>query len=234
MGLPEVRYPDGTEIAPHLDMRREFGLYRRRPAGAQACRTRRRRCAYPRAERDRPRHRPRDRPRGCSVSRGKGTVEDDRMARDTLVITRATSARSSSTSAFRLAERRKARGADSAGKVTCVDKANVFVSMAFFRKIFDERAPAVPRHRSRALPTSMPLALDLIRRPWDFDVMVMENMFGDILSDLGGGTRRWHGHGAMRRDRRLEHGLFQPATAPPPTLPDRARPTPRRCCSRPR
>ena len=27
MGLPDVRYPDGTEIAPHLEMRREFGLF---------------------------------------------------------------------------------------------------------------------------------------------------------------------------------------------------------------
>ena len=27
MGLPDVRSPDGTEIAPHLEMRREFGLY---------------------------------------------------------------------------------------------------------------------------------------------------------------------------------------------------------------
>jgi 3-isopropylmalate dehydrogenase len=27
MGLPEVRYPDGTEIAPHLEMRRAFGLF---------------------------------------------------------------------------------------------------------------------------------------------------------------------------------------------------------------
>ena len=27
MGLPSVRHPDGTEIAPHLRMREEFGLY---------------------------------------------------------------------------------------------------------------------------------------------------------------------------------------------------------------
>src|SRR6266508_2772893 len=27
----------------------------------------------------------------------------------------------------------------------------------------------------------------LVRRPWDFDVMVMENMFGDIISDLTAG-----------------------------------------------
>ncbi|MGD9274083.1 MAG: isocitrate/isopropylmalate family dehydrogenase, partial [Desulfobacterales bacterium] len=27
MGLPDVRFPDGTEISPHLKMRLEFGLY---------------------------------------------------------------------------------------------------------------------------------------------------------------------------------------------------------------
>ena len=31
------------------------------------------------------------------------------------------------------------------------------------------------------------MALDMVRQPWNFDVMVMENMFGDILSDLAGG-----------------------------------------------
>ena len=27
MGLPDVRYPDGTEVAPHLDFRDRFELY---------------------------------------------------------------------------------------------------------------------------------------------------------------------------------------------------------------
>ena len=27
MGLPDVRYPDGTEVQPHLDMREKFALY---------------------------------------------------------------------------------------------------------------------------------------------------------------------------------------------------------------
>jgi 3-isopropylmalate dehydrogenase len=33
MGLPEVRHADGTEIAPHLEMRRVVRAVRRRPAG---------------------------------------------------------------------------------------------------------------------------------------------------------------------------------------------------------
>ena len=31
------------------------------------------------------------------------------------------------------------------------------------------------------------MALWMVQRPWEFDVLVTENMFGDILSDLGAG-----------------------------------------------
>src|SRR5262249_60862803 len=86
--------------------------------------------------------------------------------------------------AFRLARRRKARGGR--GLLTCVDKANAFKAYAFFRSMFDECAArygdvATDRlyvHACAAMPE---------RRPWDFDVMVMENMFGDIISDLTAG-----------------------------------------------
>ena len=58
--------------------------------------------------------------------------------------------------------------------------------MVFFRKIFDERALLFPDLQSDHNYVDAQ-ALDLIRRPWEFDVLVMENMFADILSDLGGG-----------------------------------------------
>ena len=81
--------------------------------------------------------------------------------------------------AFRLAARRRERGRP--GHLTCVDKANVFKSQAFFRTLFDEVATRHPQvETSYSYVDAM--ALDMVRRPWDFDVMVMENMFGDILS----------------------------------------------------
>src|SRR5207344_1632364 len=52
-------------------------------------------------------------------------------------------------------------------------------------------------------------------RPWEFDVMVMENMFGDILSDLTAG--RIGGMGmAPSADIGDTHAVFQPChgTAP--------------------
>ncbi len=81
----------------------------------------------------------------------------------------------------RLAERRKARGKP--GALTCVDKANVFKAFAFFRGIFDEIAKKHPEVKTDRLYVDACSAM-LVKRPWDFDVMVMENMFGDIVSDI--------------------------------------------------
>ena len=210
MGLPDVRLPDGTEVAPHLEMRREFGLF----AGVRPARK------YPNTPT--PLGSPeaegidlvvlRESTEGLFASRGRGTVEGDAVARDTLEITRATSERLFDF-AFRLAERRAEKGRGRR-RVTCVDKANVFVSMAFFRKVFDERRALFPEVGADHAYVDA-AALDLVRRPWTFDVMVMENMFGDILSDLCGGLVGGMGM-APCAEIGLEHGLFQPAhgTAP--------------------
>lgn len=220
IGLPDIRYEDGTEISPHLEIRREFDLY----AGLRPVK------AYPHARltlKD-PRAETidllilRESTEGLFASVGKGTVENDEIARDTLEITRRTSERLFDV-AFKQAAKRKERG--SKGLVTCVDKANVFTSMAFFRKIFDERAPHHPSVRAdhRYVDAA---ALDLVRKPWDFDVLVMENMFGDILSDLGAGLVGGMGM-APCAELGDEHGLFQPAHGSAPDImgQDKANPT---------
>ena len=58
-------------------------------------------------------------------------------------------------------------------------------------------------------------ALDLVRRPWAFDVLPTENMFGDILSDLGAGLVGGMGF-SPSADIGDNHAVFQPAhgTAP--------------------
>jgi 3-isopropylmalate dehydrogenase len=97
-----------------------------------------------------------------------------------------------------------------------LDKANVFRAMAFFRKIFDERAANFPEieHGYNHVDAQ---ALDLIRKPWDFDVLVMENMFGDILSDLAGGLVGGMGMAACAEIGDA-HGLFQPAHGSAPDI----------------
>ena len=71
--------------------------------------------------------------------------------------------------------------------MTCVDKANVLPSMAFFRRVFDEVAEEHPDVQAEHVYADA-AAQALVVRPQHFDVLVMENFLGDILSDLGGGT----------------------------------------------
>jgi 3-isopropylmalate dehydrogenase len=95
-----------------------------------------------------------------------------------------------------------------------VDKANVLPSMAFFRRIFLECAARYPDVVADCMYVDA-AALRLVRSPWDLDVLVTENMFGDILSDLGAGLMGGMGM-APSADIGDAHAVFQPChgTAP--------------------
>jgi 3-isopropylmalate dehydrogenase len=151
---------------------------------------------------------------GMFASRGKGEVIGDAEARDTQVITRRTTERLTDFS-FALARRRK-RERGTPGRVTLVDKANVFRSFAFMRKVFYETASRHPDIEA-AHHYIDAMALDLVRRPWDFDVLPMENLFGDILSDLGAGLIGGMGF-APSADLGASHGLFQPSHGTGPDI----------------
>lgn len=210
MGLPDIRYADGTEISPQLDIREHFELY----AGVRPIRALPglpARLASSRAA-DIDFVLVREQTEGLFFERGK-TAASDTEARDALVVTRARSERVFDF-ALRLAERRKARGHP--GKVTCVDKANVLGSMAFFRRLFEERAARCPGVQTEAAYVDA-TALNLIARPWDFDVLVTENLFGDILSDLAAGLIGGMGM-APSGDIGDTHALFQPAHGSAPDI----------------
>jgi 3-isopropylmalate dehydrogenase len=211
MGLPHVRYPNGTEVAPQLDLRFEFGLY----AGVRPIRAIpgiRPILANPRAA-DIDFVLIRESTEGLFASCGKGTVENDREARDTLVITRKVS-ESLFDFSFDLARKRKREGKQN--RVTCVDKANVFTSFAFFRKIFDERATGfLDIEADHAYIDATALAMVL--KPWTFGVLVTENMFGDILSDLGAALIGGMGM-APSADIGDKHAIFQPCHGTGPDI----------------
>jgi 3-isopropylmalate dehydrogenase len=220
MGLPNVRYPDGTEIAPHLDMRIEYGLF----AGVRPVK------AYPNAPLPLvdPRAKDidlivlRESTEGLFASRGIGKIEDDQRATDTMVITRG-ACEQLFDEAFKIARRRKEKGGK--GLVTCVDKSNVFVSYVFFRQIFDEIAALYP-DINKGYNYVDAMALDMVRKPWEFDVLVAENMFADILSDLGGGIVGGMGMASCAEIGK-NHALFQPAHGSAPDIAgqDKANPT---------
>jgi 3-isopropylmalate dehydrogenase len=150
---------------------------------------------------------------GLFASFGGGSLVGDQVATDTMVITRAGTSQVVDF-AFRLSARRQGRPADGKRVVTCVDKANVFRSMAFFRKVFYEVAASFPDIDRQAVYVDA-MSLYMIQNPWDFDVLVMENQFGDILSDLGAALVGGLGLGPSAEIGE-QHGLFQPShgTAP--------------------
>lgn len=111
-------------------------------------------------------------------------------------------------------------------KLTSVDKANVIETSRLWRQVTNEIAPEYPDVKLDHILVDTASML-LIRNPSAFDVMVTENMFGDILTDeasvlggsmgmmasasLGGGGSAFN---ARRRVRRI--GMYEPihGTAP--------------------
>jgi 3-isopropylmalate dehydrogenase len=211
MGHPDVRKPDGTELIPQVTLRVALDLY----AGVRPCRL------YPGARSPLTGVAPgeidlvilREQTEGLFASQNAGIVLHDQVATDTLVVTRA-GVRRVCEYAFRLARERRRLNAQGPRRVTCVDKANIFKSFAFFRKVFDEVAGGYPDVASEHAYIDAQ-ALYLVQRPGRFDVIVTENLFGDILSDLAAGLVGGMGM-APSADLGDRHGVFQPAhgTAP--------------------
>ncbi len=105
---------------------------------------------------------------------GRETVDGQRAAVDTMRYTEGEIRRVVRT-AFELARGRR-------HKVTSVDKANVLASSRLWREVTHEVAAEYPDVTCEDILVDA-CAMYLINRPSDFDVIVTENMFGDILSD---------------------------------------------------
>ncbi len=101
---------------------------------------------------------------------------DSERGTNTMTYTRAEIARITRM-AFHLARGRRK-------KVTSVDKSNVLETSQLWRRVVNEIAPEFPDVELEHILVDN-CAMQLILRPKQFDVLVMENMFGDILSDEG-------------------------------------------------
>jgi len=211
MGDPKIRYPDGTEITPQIELRFLLGLY----AGVRPVRS------IPGVPVPLADKRAanidfvliRESIEGLFAPDAKGTLEQDRIATETLVITRGVSEKLfRATFALWQKRQRQNRGTN---RVTCVDKANVFGAFAFFRKIFYEVAGNYNAPADHTYVDAM--AMHLITRPWEFDVMVTENIFGDILSDQAAALIGGMGY-APSADIGDDHAVFQPCHGSAPDI----------------
>ncbi|MET0703645.1 MAG: isocitrate/isopropylmalate dehydrogenase family protein [Mycobacterium sp.] len=220
MGHPDIRMPDDTEVQGHfiVNARKSLDLY----AGIRPIKT------YPGSRGLQPDAKVdlvlvRESTEGLFASFGGGAQVGDDVYTDTMIVTRKGSERISRY-ALSLAKTRQGRPSDGTQVVTCVDKANIFRSLAFFRRIFDEVALGYPDvHTEHALVDSF--AMNLVLHPERYDVLVTENMFGDILSDLAAALVGGLGL-APSGDIGDDHAMFQPAHGSAPDIAgqDRANP----------
>ncbi|HSR11202.1 MAG TPA: isocitrate/isopropylmalate dehydrogenase family protein [Thermodesulfobacteriota bacterium] len=185
VGLPGVRRPDGTEAGVLGGVLRSgFDLY----ANVRPIRL------FPNVDTPLKDKGPgdidyvvvRENTEGLYASRGRGLVMEQ-AASDTLLLTRKGCERICRY-AFDLA-RRKAKGAPEDGRrrVTLVEKSNVLRTFYFFREIFLGVAAQYPEIEAETIYVDAASAA-LVMKPGHFQVIVTENMFGDIISDLGGAT----------------------------------------------
>lgn len=205
MGLPNIRWPDGKEMTPQIDLRERLDLYN----GVRPIKL------YHES------HTPlknfgageidfviiRESTEGLFSSRLSKRGDNGEVT-DVMRITHKGTERIFR-AAFKLARQRRKH-------VACVDKANVLPSMAYFRSIFDAVAKEFPDVRTEHIYVDA-AALFLVQKPHRFDVLVTENMFGDILSDLAAGLVGGMGM-APSADIGDNHAVFQPSHGSAPDI----------------
>jgi len=214
-GLPGVTYPDGTEVGNdlHLRLRFRLDLY----ANVRPIRL------YPGTQSPLRHAKPgqidyvivRENTEGLYASRGAGVVLRDEIATDTLVVTRSGVERVARFS-FALARQRNGAPRDGKRRVTVCDKANILRSYAFFRKVCAEVAADYP-DVDIDYAYADAITVHLLKRPDYYDVIVAENMFGDVISDLGAATIGGLGLAASA-EIGDQHGLFQGAHGSAPDI----------------
>lgn len=204
MGLPHVRWPNGTEMAPQIDIREDLDLYQ----GIRPVRLYQKSLSplKDRAAGEIDFVLYRENTEGLFWERKQQHDPEADFVENAMRISRRGAERIVRSAFEASRSRRKS--------VTLVDKANVLPAMAFFREVFDEVAASYPDVETDRVYVDA-AALFLVREPERFDVLVTENMFGDILSDLAAGIVGGMGM-APSADVGDRYGVFQPAhgTAP--------------------
>jgi 3-isopropylmalate dehydrogenase len=208
MGLPNIRKSDGTELTPQIEIREQYQLF----ASLRPCKLMQ--GVVSRLKVDAIDMLViRETTEGLFAGRHHPVITADSVS-DTLTISRQGCERLF-VEAFTQARLRKKRYG-TPGHVTLLDKSNVLASNAFMRSIFDEvaqRYPDIDTDRQYIDAGSMMF----VTNPERFDVVVTENVFGDIVSEIGAGVIGGLGL-APSADVGAEHAVFQPSHGSAPDI----------------
>ena len=141
--------------------------------------------------------------------REQGEKDGVRFAKDTLIYTEE-EIRRIAIKAFEIAKKRRKR-------VTSIDKANVLDSSRLWRAVVHEVAKDYPDVELIDMLVDN-AAMQLVKDPKQFDVILTENMFGDILSDEASMVTGSIGMLASASLNETKFGLYEPSGGSAPDI----------------
>lgn len=208
MGLPDVRGPEGLELGAQVEMRAHYGLFASlRPVrlfeGVE----------NPVKAKNIDMLVIRETTEGMFAGLADKHEPSDETATDRMTITRANCERLFDV-AFSQARMRRKRGTP--GHVTLLHKSNALRSNVLMEKVFDEVAAKNNDIGSAKFYIDAG-SMYMVTDPERYDVVVSENIFGDIVSEIAAGLVGGLGV-APSADVSLTHGVFQPSHGSAPDI----------------